>query len=58
MALALERVGDLLAGVVLQVGDDDTGTGGGQRLGHALPEPLRSSGDEGGPSGQVQVGHG
>ena len=58
VAVALERVGDLLPDVVLQVGDHDTGAGGGERLGHALAESLGAPGHEGGASGQVKVGHG
>ena len=40
VALALERVGHLLAEVVLQVRDDDAGAGSGERLRHPLPESL------------------
>ena len=44
--------------VVLQVGDDDRRAGGGERLGHAFAESLGGAGDEGGASGQVEIGHG
>ena len=58
VAVALQRVGDLRAEVVLEVGDDDPGAGRGQGLRHAFAEALGASGDEGRAAGEVESGHG
>ena len=52
MALA-EGVGDLGAGVDLQVGHDHAGAGRGQGSRHPLAQALGSSGDEGRAAAQV-----
>ena len=52
-----ERLGDLGAEVVLQVGDHDVGAGLGQRLGHALAESLGPAGHQGLAPGQVELRH-
>ena len=52
-----QRLGDLGPEVVLQVGDDDRGAGGGERVGHPLAEALGPSGDEGLAAGEVEIGH-
>ena len=56
MALA-ERLGDLGAEVVLQVGDDDLRAGGGERVRHPLAEALGPAGDEGLAAREVEIGH-
>ncbi len=57
-AVALAEPGGGLGGGLLEVADHHPGPGGGQGLGHPLPESLGSSGDEGGASGQVVRRHG
>jgi len=56
VALA-QRLRDLGAQLVLHVRDDDRGAGARERLGHALAESLRRTGDQGLAPGQVENRH-
>ncbi|GAB2592525.1 hypothetical protein GCM10027087_37000 [Paractinoplanes abujensis] len=52
-----QRLGDLGAEVVLQVGDDDARARGGQGAGHAFTQALRAAGDQRAAAGEIDLCH-